>query len=104
MEPIVQFSKMIKKNTADFTAYDISKYIDWLWSRDEKEEKTMQDNKNNEELITLTLTPHEFKVLMQVIHKIIISTNVNMKKEDVKVLTNIYKIFKDFVKEGYDGK
>lgn len=97
MEPIVQFSKIIKKNTADFTAYDINKYIDWLWSRnDKKGEKTMNKN-NNDKQITLTLTLDELKALTYAVHRIIVDADVN--DEYNKALVDMYKTFKDFIKK-----
>ena len=71
--PIVEFAKLIGKNTADFTRWDIDKYISWLWKRG----KNMEENENT---YTLELSEDELKTLKSVL-KLVLTSKFLKEKE-----------------------
>jgi len=82
MYPIVEFAKLISKNTAEFTRWDIDKYISWLWSRS----KSM---KNDEQVFEFELTKEETRILKKAL-EIALSTKKLDKREN-QVIRELYQ-------------
>lgn len=98
---IVRFAHRIGKNTAYFTAYDLQKYIDWLWKQDEeRKEESMSkkvDKKNDkkEEEYSLTVTKSELEVLIFAIESFLSDFDVaddDLEAELRKILESLKSV------------
>jgi Zn-dependent M16 (insulinase) family peptidase len=94
MEKIVEFARLIGKNTADFTVWDIQRYIDYLWG---KPIKRKGEKMAKQEEIEMTITKEEAEALIFSIEAVLQDYDFSENERMKDILTNILEALKEYV-------
>ncbi len=91
MYPIVKYAHLIGKNTADFTASDLGKFIDWLWKQQGKE-NNMEQKENT--VVELRLTEEDVEALKWAIDCVLNDYDFSEQEDVEETLRSIYEVLK----------
>lgn len=93
--PIVIYAELIGKNTANFTAYDMGRFMDWWIGQSQKEEGMKEDI-----MVEIGLSPEDVKALVWGIEILLEEYDFMTNKEAEKIGMSLQGILNVLVGKG----